>query len=401
MSTKRKSSLSIAQSDTELSEIDDVKLEFDDNVPKAPLHLLDISSSYDSPYEYPNAYENSNEQSMENYIQTLSNYGYSKLKTICDQSLQGKVYEGEKRTGNDYGSIKIERVAIKQVSKLLHNAHISLEDGMSFVVEENVIKESLILNYLTVLNKPPADYIVNFIEFFEDNDNFYLVTSYGGNQNLLQFVNKAHTYLKEGRLSIKEWQKTVKYLFWQIIVILNYLHNDLQCAHLDLCLQNILVQKGDFIIDDDDDKVRINPKINVRLCDFGCAELFDGNWKCAKTTLTGDYAHCAPQVYNGEVFDARAADIWQLGCILYHMSMGRPLYEWQDSAKDDGFRSLELKKIAHYLQKHHLLAYVNAKLLKLINGMLAMEEMGRMDVLSVMKSDYFSIYYRTRLIRNE
>ena len=145
---------------------------------------------------------------------------------------------------------------------------------MSFIVEEDILKESLILNYLTVMNKPPADYIVNFIEFIEDESNFYLVTTYGGNQNLLQFVDKAHRYMQQNRLSLKEWQKTVKYLMWQICVIINWLHNDLNCCHLDLCMENLLVKKGEFIMDDKDGSVHINPKLSIRLIDFGCSEIF-------------------------------------------------------------------------------------------------------------------------------
>ena len=69
------------------------------------------------------------------------------------------------------------------------------------------------LQYLTVKNKSTGCYIPKYIDFFEDDRNFYLVMEYGG-INLADFNKRAHQYIKDGKLSLKEWKKIVKYFAW-------------------------------------------------------------------------------------------------------------------------------------------------------------------------------------------
>eukprot|EP01084_Bolivina_argentea_P049420 90896_1 len=199
---------------------------------------------------------------------TLTQHGYTKIAIICSNSLQGEVFlaENTEKTKN-------KRVAIKKVNKQLYSQFIAMEDDMSFVVEEDIVKEAAILNILTVMNRAPGDYIVKGIEFFEDVRNYYLVTEYCGKTNLLKFVTKAHTLIKNNKLDIKIYQKAVKYLFWQICVIFNWLHDSMQCCHLDLCMDNIMVRNCTFI-ENENGMYTINPKISIKIIDFGCSELF-------------------------------------------------------------------------------------------------------------------------------
>ena len=293
--------------------------------------------------------------------------------------------------------MKRKRVAIKKVLKELYAESISMEDEMSFIVEEDILKESVILNILTVANKPPADYICKFIEFFEDDNAFYLVMEYCGDFNLLQWTQTAHKYIKQKKLSLKAYQKMVKYLFWQISVMMNWLHRDLNACHLDLCMENIVVRNGSFI-KNEDGSISINPKISIKICDFGCAEIFNpgkfDNFKCGKTTLTGNYQYCAPQVYENILYDARKADIYQLGCILYHMSVGVPIYKYQDSSIDAAFLCIEHNNIEVYLKMHKLLPFVNRKLIKLLNGMLNTNEKQRVNSMQILTHEWFTVYYR-------
>ena len=50
-----------------------------------------------------------------------------------------------------------------------------------------------------------------------------------GDYNLKEFVTKAHEYINNGQLNIKEYQKIVKYIFWQLSAVLYWLHNDMHC----------------------------------------------------------------------------------------------------------------------------------------------------------------------------
>ena len=76
---------------------------------------------------------------------------------------------------------------------------------------------ALILHHLTIDNKPTANYIAKYIDFFEDDNNYYLVTEFIGG-NLSDFCNEAHEYIRNGKLKIKDWKKIIKYLFWQLSV---------------------------------------------------------------------------------------------------------------------------------------------------------------------------------------
>ena len=268
---------------------------------------------------------------------------------------------------------------------------------MSFVVEEDILKESVILNILTIANQPPADYIAKFIEFFEDENAFYLVMEYCGDQNLLQFTENAHKYIKQKKLSLKEYQKMVKYLFWQICVMINWFHSAMHTCHLDLCMENIIIKNSKFI-KNEDGTVSINPKICVKIVDFGCAEIFNpgkyDNFKCGKVTLTGKYQYRAPQVYHNIIYDARKADIYQLGVILYHMSVGVPIYQFQNSSIDPGFLCVEHNNIELYLKMQKLLHFVNKKLIKLLNGMLNTNEKQRVNSFQILTHEWFQVYYK-------
>ena len=87
---------------------------------------------------------------------------------------------------------------------------------------------------ILVANTPIGGYITKFIESFEDSDYFYLVMEYVSNMNLKDFVVRAHQYIRSKQLKIKEWKKMCKYIFWQLVVTLYWMHHDLNCAHLDL-----------------------------------------------------------------------------------------------------------------------------------------------------------------------
>ena len=93
-----------------------------------------------------------------------------------------------------------------------------------FTVTECTVstQEALILHHLTVGNEATADYIVKYIDFFEIDGSYFLVTECAGDSTLNEFVEMAFKYIEEGKLNVKEYRRIVKYLFWQISV--EYIH---------------------------------------------------------------------------------------------------------------------------------------------------------------------------------
>jgi len=163
-------------------------------------------------------------------------------------------------------------------------------------------------------------------ENFFDNESFYYLAMEHGGSDLFDFIIEAHELISAKKLKIKEWRKFSKYLFWQMIVVVKWLHNDMNICHLDISLENILIQNATFVPSNDGKTFTINPNVNIKICDFGLAEIFrKDSFRCTK--FCGKTNYKAPEVYgkNG-VFDARKADIWSLGITCIEMITGKPPY---------------------------------------------------------------------------
>ena len=93
--------------------------------------------------------------------------GYKYLDKICD-SIQGEVFKAELVKSSPNAPIG-SHVAIKRTHKTLFEEKMVFEDedGMNEFVEEDVVKEAMILNHLTINNQAAAINIVKYIDFFE------------------------------------------------------------------------------------------------------------------------------------------------------------------------------------------------------------------------------------------
>lgn len=160
-------------------------------------------------------------------LSAVTEHGY-KIVSKIKNTLQGELLRAQTL---EFTSKQSQcQVAIKRTDKSLFNRRVTMRDGIKYCVTENIVKEALILNLLTVENKPTGNYIGKYIDFFEDDTSYYLVMEYiSGNINLKDFVYAAHKYIKKGKLKLKEYQKTIKYLIWQLSVTLRWLHDDINC----------------------------------------------------------------------------------------------------------------------------------------------------------------------------
>ena len=146
---------------------------------------------------------------------------------MVSKSLQGEIIKATMMKNNNTRHDCIKYVAIKVTNKLLHRKKIALstQSKMKVIVEEDIIKETVILQRINKTKKSIPIYICNYIEFFEDNSNYYLVLEYIKNEtNLIQFVKKVDEYLKCGRMSILHWKSITKFILWQITTTIHWLH---------------------------------------------------------------------------------------------------------------------------------------------------------------------------------
>eukprot|EP01083_Nonionella_stella_P203111 741402_1 len=126
----------------------------------------------------------------------LMHNGYKKLRKICD-TMQGTMYEAIITDPYKRAKTGFERVAVKQTCKDLHLLGEAIQDNLRVLVNENIIKEAMILKYLTKDNRPNGGYICKFVEFFETDEHYYLVMEYVGDCNLQEFITECHKYIKQ------------------------------------------------------------------------------------------------------------------------------------------------------------------------------------------------------------
>ncbi|XP_022101637.1 MAP kinase-interacting serine/threonine-protein kinase 1-like [Acanthaster planci] len=155
--------------------------------------------------------------------------------------------------------------------------------------------------------------ILQLIEFFEDDERFYLVFDKMEGGALLHHIEQRRTFTEqEASMVVRD-----------IASALAFLHNK-GIAHRDLKPENILCES----------KHSISP---IQICDFGLGSGIHMNSRY-NTPLTtpelltpvGSAEYMAPEVVNAFIDDDEASaydkrcDLWSLGVILYIMLSGRP-----------------------------------------------------------------------------
>ncbi|GAA5886663.1 hypothetical protein JCM16303_001403 [Sporobolomyces ruberrimus] len=111
--------------------------------------------------------------------------------------------------------------------------------------------------------------------------------------------------VKKGRLDAPE----AKWILYQVLQALAYLHEEINVAHRDMKLENvILCNSGSF------------PK--VQLADFGQASIANRDFQSLKGTLS----YMAPETLMGWTrragYDGKAADLWSTGILLSFLLTG-------------------------------------------------------------------------------
>eukprot|EP00485_Elphidium_margaritaceum_P010210 CAMPEP_0202701492 /NCGR_PEP_ID=MMETSP1385-20130828/14582_1 /ASSEMBLY_ACC=CAM_ASM_000861 /TAXON_ID=933848 /ORGANISM="Elphidium margaritaceum" /LENGTH=320 /DNA_ID=CAMNT_0049358929 /DNA_START=279 /DNA_END=1238 /DNA_ORIENTATION=- len=294
-------------------------------------------------------------------LQQLLN-GYRFIEKIRDAS-QGAIYRAmivpveDDDQGSSADDVDAQYVIIKKTMKKLHNEGVAIQNGYNIVTHKNIVKEAMILHYLSTQHESLTDYVPEFVEAVESDTAYYLVMDDAGSMTLKAFCDRAFEYIRDGRLSHSNYLLMCKYIAWQMCVCLQWLHREMNTAHLDFSLEHVLIstpspmrQEPVFMEDEKSGDISVNRNIWVRLIDFGRAEV----WK-KRTTETldaeseeklflcskgADYCsnqYCCPQMWNEEPFDAAKADCYAFGIILFYAATGQYPYKFADADRDSGY----------------------------------------------------------------
>eukprot|EP01084_Bolivina_argentea_P307925 532303_1 len=313
--------------------------------------------------------------------------GYKKIGTICD-TRQGELYKAVKTDGSDV------EFAIKRTAKDMFEKRIAVEYGFTFVVPDNCVKEAEILKRVTADDTSFSKHIVQYIDFFESEEDYYLVMEYVSSQtNLKQFVAQAKQHMANGTLSIEEYQKAVKQLMWQLCTTVQWLHVSMKCCHLKLRLENIMVENASFMTTTDG--MILDPNICIKLCDFGVSNQFEKD-DVSRSTLHND-AYSAPKVFNEEVYDPQSVDNWRLGMIMFEcMTGGKQIYKPLDvGVVGGGHWALMHGQLETYLkQKKMFSPYFNVQSFALLSGLLKANDAKRLHGMGILRESWFETYYK-------
>ena len=158
-----------------------------------------------------------------------------------------------------------------------------------------------------------------------------------------------------------------------------WLHKQMNICHLDISLENMLLKNGEYFYQTG----KFTYSQQIKFCDFGLAEYFDistnSSFSCNKHV--GKESYMAPEVYlKSESFDARKADSWSLGVILFIMMSGAPAYCKPDITEDKSFQYLIYKQIPLLLQNWGRLHYINNDILDLLEKIFVLDPSKRISV---------------------
>ena len=237
-------------------------------------------------------------------------------------TLQGHIYLAIDLQHNN------RKVVIKETYKTL------VESGKSrdgHVVHEDFHNETRILTYLS--RQPDADDgFCRIIYEWETDDCFYYAMQFC-EAELFKFISnsfaqngKMYKYMKKETSkqqipcdsnNAHDWLTQIRNIFKQCVQCVYWMHVKGVC-HLDLSLENTMIYKVDGL--------------KVKIIDFGLAKHYDykNNEKDANflnDKRVGKRGYMAPEVYNKMIYDARKADVWSLGVMLFMMLVGAPPYK--------------------------------------------------------------------------
>lgn len=143
--------------------------------------------------------------------------------------------------------------------------------------------------------------ILKLYEYFEDDQNFYLITELCTGGELFDKIIEKEQYLEQEAAQV----------FKEMLTGVNYCHSQ-GIVHRDLKPENFLLETTDEVC-------------RIKIIDFGLSKIF--SQRGARTiarfhTKAGTPFYISPEVLTGNYDEG--CDMWSAGCILYCMLCGYP-----------------------------------------------------------------------------
>ncbi|XP_075677162.1 serine/threonine-protein kinase D3 isoform X5 [Dermatophagoides pteronyssinus] len=214
----------------------------------------------------------------------------------CDISQQYQIIIDEMLGAGQFGTVYggVHRTSRREVA-------IKVIDKRRFPTKQ----EAQLKNEVSILQTISHPGVVHLEKMFENSERIFVIME-KLNGDMLEMILGG----ENGRLN----ERVTKFLIYQILVALRYLHAQNIC-HCDLKPENVLLSSNSSF-----------PQ--VKLCDFGFARIIGE--KSFRRSVVGTPAYLAPEVLRNKGYN-RSLDMWSVGVIIYVSLSGTfPFNEEED-----------------------------------------------------------------------
>ena len=146
------------------------------------------------------------------------------------------------------------------------------------------------IQIMATLNKKPQENILRLLDFFEDDDYYYIETPVHGETGCIDLFD-----LIEFKTNMTEIE--AKLIFKQVVSGIRHLHKQ-GIVHRDIKDENVIVDSEGF----------------VKIIDFGSATYVKSG---PFDVFVGTIDYAAPEVLSGDPYEGKPQDIWAIGILLY------------------------------------------------------------------------------------
>ena len=280
--------------------------------------------------------------------------------------------------------------------------------AMKIISKEYIIKgvnHSKLIDEIKILKKLDHPNIMKIYEFFFDDKNFYIISDFCDQGDLLGKLEKLGTMN----------EIVVKFLMEQIFNAVAYLHSK-KVLHGDIKLENILLytatskNKGrrftsiNLDINEMIDlrkelnrsksvtkrsKNYINDMLNyeIKLIDFGCSKYFvNKNRHRQLRGIIGSTLYCSPEVVD-DLYD-ELSDEWSCGVLMYILLSGEPPF--QGETEDEIFKQI---KKCNYSFKSGAFKEVSYNCKNLIKRLLEPNKKKRIKASEALRHPFFTEFF--------
>eukprot|EP01083_Nonionella_stella_P070758 189465_1 len=301
----------------------------------------------------------------------LNQMGFDDTEKITG-TLQGSIWRA--KTNPNPNKPSLSSSVVKVTDRSMHKQKIAVYHGNVHQVDEDIVLEQAILRYLTQSETCPPS-IVKFKRFIQSETDYALEMEDGGS-SLFSFVTKAHQLLQSGSMDHDHWHQIVKIIFKQMVESVSYIHSKNVC-HFDISLENFLISDPQIEVHEKcngrQTKIKfIADSIQVKLCDFGLAQLFT-NDDCKSSKFCGKTNYKSPECTSEtRGYDAKKNDVWCCGVSLFMMMLGTAPWHAAKST-DTAFQYIMSGKLITLLISWNLLHYVNRDFIDLMDSIFQYE----------------------------